>query len=316
MGMAMTVTSMTAWVRSGARPLELRQVPIPGRNPDEVLIQVTAFSLNRGEIDGEVRDQPYVPGWDVAGRVVQEASNGTGPPEGTRIVGMLMNEGAWAQFAAVPVDSLARIPDDLSVEVAVTLPTAGLTALHALALGGDLLAHRILITGASGGVGHFACQLAKHAGGHVVATARSPHQIDRLQQLGADEIAASLGEVVRHGPYDLILESLGGEALSTSLGVMAPGGTCVVLGKTAGATVSLDVEALYLASATISGLNLFRRLTMQECAAIGLHRLLVLVQQRALTPEIAQVRSWTDTPEAIALLRDRKFIGKAVLMID
>ena len=102
----------------------------------------------------------------MAGVVEQAAADGRGPPSGTRVTG-LVRSGAWAQLAAVPADRMAPIPPQVSDAQAAALPTAGLTALRVLEVGGLVLGKRVLVTGATGGVGRMAVKLA-----HLVAPAR------------------------------------------------------------------------------------------------------------------------------------------------
>src|SRR5436305_7717749 len=146
--------------RLAIKPVELRD---PDR--DEVGVRVTAISLNRGETRRalQVAEPGWRPGWDFAGVVESEAADGTGPKPGTRVVGLLPS-GAWAERVNCRSHAVAVLPDAVSDAEAATLPAAGLTAVHALRQGGLLLGRKVLVDGASGGVGHLACQLAAAAG--------------------------------------------------------------------------------------------------------------------------------------------------------
>src|SRR5262249_46520707 len=187
--------------------VELGDVPDPQPRPDEALVEVKAFSLNRGETRRLQTLAPgTVTGWDLAGPVRRQAAGG-GPPEGARVVG-LKNIGAWAELVAVKTENLAQLPEGISFEQAAALPVAGLTALRALEVAGFVLGKRVLITGASGGVGRFAIQLAKLAGAHVTALSR---RSAGLAEIGADEQIAELGP---SGPrFDVILDGVGGPVL-------------------------------------------------------------------------------------------------------
>src|SRR3978361_946189 len=155
--------------------LSIKSVPLAPAYRDEVTVRVRAISLNRGEVNRAVRsaEPGWRPGWDFAGTIEETAPDGSGPVKGTRVVGLLPS-GAWAEVIRVPKDSVAPLPDQVSDAQAATLPVAGLTALHALRQGGLLLGRKVLIDGASGGVGHLACQLAAASGaivhGHVRKT--------------------------------------------------------------------------------------------------------------------------------------------------
>ena len=129
-----------------------REVPSPAPAANEALVAVRAFGVNRGELTLVARREDWQPGQDVAGQVVQAAADGTGPQTGERVAGLAEWHG-WAETAAVPSHRLALIPDGVDFETAAALPMAGTTAANLVRAAGSLLGTRLLITGASGGVG-------------------------------------------------------------------------------------------------------------------------------------------------------------------
>ena len=138
--------------RLAIKPAELRD-----SDRDEVGVRVTAISLNRGETRRALTqaEPGWRPGWDFAGVVETEAADGSGPRSGTRVVGMLPS-GAWAERVNCRSHAVAALPDAVTDAEAATLPVAGLTAWHALRQGGMLLGRKVLVDGATGGVGHLA----------------------------------------------------------------------------------------------------------------------------------------------------------------
>lgn len=167
----------------------LADVDRPAPQPDEALVEVQAFSVNRGETF--LLENPpagWRPGKDIAGTVIKAAANGYGPAEGTRVVGHPPAAG-WAKYAAVPVPSLAELPAEIPAVTAAALPLAGLTALRLLRVAGNVTGRRILLTGASGGVGHYVTELAANAGADVTVITATPERGSRLRELGAAAVA-------------------------------------------------------------------------------------------------------------------------------
>jgi NADPH:quinone reductase-like Zn-dependent oxidoreductase len=218
----------------------------------------------------------------------------------------------------VPTDSLAELPEDISFEQAATLPVAGLTALYALEKGGGLVGKSVLITGASGGVGLFALELARLAGGHVVALVRREEHIRLVEEAGAHEVAVGEGAGAASGlgPFDLILESVGGAVLGEALGMLAPGGTCVAFGMSGGAEVTFDVRSFYFTGgASLYGFILFHEVIAKPASG-GLGRLVELVAEGRLRPRISVEASWTEVGAVAQSLLDRGYQGKAVLHVE
>jgi len=174
--------------------IAVRGVDPPQPAPDEALVEVRAISLNRGEINRlAAAADGWRPGWDIAGVVTAAASSG-GPEVGAHVVGVL-GVAAWAETVAVPVTQLAVLPDTISFVQAAALPVAGLTALRTLRLGRALLGSRVLVTGASGGVGRFAVQLAHRGGAHVTGIVGSEARAAGLRELGADAVVVGVGGI-------------------------------------------------------------------------------------------------------------------------
>ncbi|MEA2449280.1 MAG: NADPH:quinone reductase [Thermoleophilaceae bacterium] len=300
--------------RDAQSGLSRAEVPEPEPRRDEALVAMRASSLNRGEIRRlAMREPGTVPGWDVAGTVVKPAEDG-GPPEGARVVGLL-DEGAWAERVAVRIGRLAELPDEVSFSDAATLPVAGMTALRTLALGGLLLHKRVLVTGAAGGVGRLAIQLANRAGAHVTGVVGEPRRGEGLQELGANAILTGLD--AEGPPFDLILESAGGESLAAALARVGPGGTVVAFGNSSGEETRFDISSFYRRGGpTMYGFMLFDEIERGLPARPDLGLLADLVAAGELRTEVSLETSWADPDEAVAALMQRRVAGKAVLLFE
>lgn len=297
--------------------LVIRAAPAPTPAPSEAVVRVAAISLNRGETRRALQTETlWRPGWDLAGVVEQAAADGSGPQVGTRVVG-LVRTGAWAEQVAVPTSMLGELPEVVSFAQAATLPVAGLTALYALYRGGTLLNRNVLITGATGGVGDFAIQLAHLSGAHVVAHVRRSEQVAECRQAGADAVIVGddLSMAPRTGPYDLIIDSVGGKTLGSALSQLAKGGVCVALGVSAGAEVTFDASRFFpTGRTTLYGFILFEEFG-HEPASVGLARLAGLVAAGQLVPRISIEAPWTQIADVAKRLLNRAFPGKAVLQL-
>src|SRR3954462_11722095 len=222
----------------GPEPVAIREVPEPEPRPNEALVAVRAFSLNRGELRlFQVRPAGWRPGQDIAGVVLKQAADGTGPAAGTRVVALCDWEG-WAERAAVPSRRLAPLADNVSFAAAASLPVAGLTALRALRHGAPLLGKRVLITGAAGGVGNLAVQLAARSGARVTALVGSVERARVLDGLGTVEIVTGIEQA--EGRFALILEAAGGRSLKAAIDRVEAKGTVVIFGNSSGEPTEID----------------------------------------------------------------------------
>ena len=307
---------MLALVAAPRHPggLDLREVDEPLPAAGEAVVDVEAVSLNRNDVNA-IRAAPDGTrgGWDLAGTVATAAADRTGPREGARVVGLVPG-GAWAQRVAVPTGYLAPIPDALPATAAAALPAAGLTALHTLYVGGLTDGKRVLVTGAAGGVGRFAVQIAAHSGAIVTAVVASEERGAGLRDLGAEHVSIGLpGE----GEYELILESIGGESLARALGSVAPGGCVVSFGCSSGEPTTFDGPTFYRRhGARLCGFLLFDELQRTGSAV---HDLVNLADQLAtgrLDAQIGLELEWADAARAVDALLERRLVGKAVLRVE
>lgn len=279
--------------------------PIPSQH--QMLIAVEAISLNRGEVVRKEAVPGTIPGWDAAGTVLAAAADGSGSPVGTRVV--TMNKmGGFAERRLVTADQVAVIPDDVTFMDAAALPVAGLTGLGAVRAVGSVVGSRVLITGASGGVGRFATQFAHKAGAYVIASVGSVERGLGLRELGANEIVVDI-ESVKVG-IDAALDTVGGPALISAWQRLRPGGIFVSIGRAA------REDAVFKAYDTPMRDNL-RLLCYNHTGPItkDLDYLLGLVECKELDTQIDWTGPWENVGEAIRLLKERKIKGKAILTL-
>jgi NADPH:quinone reductase-like Zn-dependent oxidoreductase len=303
--------TMKAWTKSGDR-LQLAEVPIPSPASDEMLVRVDAVSLNRGEVrTAALAAEGAIPGWDVAGTVVTPSADGRGPGVGMRVAALL-NAGAWAEFARVPVASSAAIPDEVDSADAATLPIAGLTVVRAFTVAGSLLGKRVLITGASGGVGEIAIQLAAMSSATVTAITTRRERFAAIRELGAASVHSVIEEA--DGNYDLVLESVGGRSLAAAISLLAREGVVVTIGNSAEEETTFNARTLYgKGAARIYGLLIFEEIASRRVGGRELGYLLELVRRGRLRPAIEVRRRWDELPKVLEQLEKRAFAGKAVL---
>ena len=298
--------------------LKLSDAPQPVPYSNQAVVEVKAISLNLGEVR-RARNSPAGThlGWDLAGVVSEPAADGSGPQPGTRVVG-IKPAGAWAERAAVDSTMLAPIPDELDFAKAATLPVAGLTALYALEQAGQLLGRRVLVTGASGGVGQFAIQLAKLSGAEVTALIRQELYADMVRTAGADHVV--VGEraegAAAHGPFSCILESVGGQVLADALKLVGRAGVLVNYGVSAGEQATIEVGQFFRSGQTrYCGLFLFTEFGRRP-ATDGLSVLAGLAANNRLGVHVGGEGALADLPDLAERLYNREIPGKAIVHVN
>lgn len=311
---------MRAIVVDTARPSRfiVREVSDPIPAPDETIIRVLSVSINPGEVRhaSTQASDGWRPGWDFMGVVEQAARDGAGPIEGRRVVGFVEN-GSWAERIAVKPSALAELPETVSNEVAACLPVAGLTALWTLDEGGLLAGRKVLINGASGGVGHMALQIAAASAADVVAAIRTERHRSFAEQDGAGTVllTGDLASAAVDGPYDLILDSTGGPALAHALGMLTRQGVCVSFGNSSATETTFEPFDFLREGTRLVGFYLLPRL-QEGPAKHGLERLVRLVVKGVLRPRITARVSWNAVEDVSRRMMNREIVGKAVMIID
>jgi len=308
--------------------LHLAEIDRPVIGADEVLVRVHAAGLDRGTwhlmtglpyaarmVVGLRAPKSAVPGLDVAGVVVAVGSEVTRFQPGDQVFGI--SKGAFAEFAAAREDKLACKPSRLSFEQAAAVPVSGMTALRGLCDVGRLEAgQKVLIVGASGGVGTYAVQIAKALGAEVTGVC-STRKLDLVRSIGADHVIDySQDDFAKDEKrYDLILDIGGNSAPSRLRRAITPQGTLVIAGgEDAGRWIGMNRQLRALALSPFVG----QRLTTfgpKEHYTV-LERLTELIENGQLVPVIEQTYPLSDTPNAMRHLVAGRARGKLVIAVS
>jgi NADPH2:quinone reductase len=271
----------------GERWAELRDLPTPEPGPDELLVEVHAAGINRGELTlVQLRDE-FRPGQEIAGVVA------AGPRRGERVVGLADWHG-WAEYATVPEHRTVTLPDEIGFATAAALPMAGNTALNLVRLGGDLLGRNVTVTGASGGVGVIATQLARLAGANVTAV-------------------SAVTDDVPDGQH-VILESVGGASLDKAIAKVALGGLILVFGNSSKERSTIDFRDF--AGRDRVRVQTFFSAHYEHLAAENLRTLLGLVADGRLEVRVGLETPLAEVNDALDALDQRRVDGKAILTVE
>jgi alcohol dehydrogenase len=312
--------------------------PAPIAGGGEVVVEVAACAVNfhdiftRRGMPGIKIDLPIIVGSDIAGTISEIGAGVTGWSVGDRVlidpvdrakgVGMIGEtvDGGRATHVKASASQLVRVPDAVTLEQAASLPLAYGTAYRMMIRQGKVAkGDKVLILGASGGVGVGCVQLAKMVGAEVIACASTQSKLDRLKKLGADhginyiedsmlaEVKKLYGKprVGGGGGVDLAVNFTGGDTINETQRCVTAGGRIVTCGATAGYAVDLDMRFLWTFEHHMIGSN--------GWSVSDLEALLDLVAEGQLSPVIDKVFSLEETAEAERMLEDREVVGKILI---
>lgn len=304
---------MKALVAAGReqRRLAFADADEPEPAADHAVVMVAAFSVNRGETYQLEQPRPgWRPGKDIAGVVSRAAADGSGPAAGTRVVGHA-DSGGWAERVAVPTRHLAELPAEIPFVTAAALPLAGLAALRLLRVTGPLPSTTVLLTGASGGLGHYFTELAASQGALVTAVTASDDRGGRLRELGAVRVLPD----VKSAPasFDIAIDSVGGETSREVWHRLRQHGMLIWLGQAS--RVRPELDYFDWDGAMSVTIRKFNYMDAAHTVAEDLTTLVRLVAAGRLHPEIGRVDDWSGTGDAISALLSREVRGNVVLTI-
>jgi len=302
--------------------LSFQERPDPPVGDTELLVEVRAAGINRGDVmqrDGFYPAPPGfpadIPGMEVAGQVVAVGRSVTRFQPGEAVMAVV-GGGGHATRCALDETHALSVPQGTAWDEAGGFPEVFSTAYDALCTQCALApGDRVLVTGAAGGVGTAGIQLAASAGAHVVAAARHVGHFEALESLGASEVIEpdAVGE---HGPYDIVLELIGAASLPSAIAALASGGRVAVIGVGGGSRIELDLLALMGRRARISGSTLRPRARDEKAAvarAVQAHVVPLLSSGRIRVP-IAQRFEMADAAAAYQQFEAGGKFGKLVLL--
>lgn len=321
--------------------------PVPEIKPDEVLVKIKATSVNRVDIvirngyPGLNLNFPHITGGDISGiiestgndvrmfksgdrvlawpLIVREKDKWTiknrpGLSPGRKFFGMQLN-GSYAEYTAVPENSLIRLPDNVSFEDAACLPIAGLTAYHALfGVGNIQPGQNFFIWGGTSGLGTIAVQLAKSAGAKVFATGGNDEKMEFVKNLGADyvfnhyenkNILNEVLDITNGTGIDVVLDYVGPDSYETSFNMLTNGGKLLWCGMITGRETTVSIHQTYFRHLSIMGLFLGEKFELEA--------LLKFISERKIKPVIHKRLELQNAGEGHTLMESGKIIGKVIL---
>ncbi|MBE2278079.1 MAG: NADPH:quinone oxidoreductase family protein [Rhodobacteraceae bacterium] len=305
----------------------LASVPDPRPGPGEALVRVAAAGLNFADLlmaQGRYQDRiapPFVPGLELAGTVEALGPGTTGPAPGTRIAAHVRH-GAFARYAAIPVDRLVAIPDDMPFATAAGFLIAYGTSHLALNEARLARGETLFVTGAAGGVGLTAVEIGHRMGARVVASVRGPAKAALARAAGADAVIDSdtpdLKSALRNlGGIDVTYDTVGGPGFDAALRATRPGGRMLAIGFAGGEVPQVPLNQLLVRNVTVIGMWWGGYLTFAPGRLVAsLDALMDLWREGRLRPHVSAVLPFDRLPDGLEMLRNRSATGKVVIAMD
>jgi NADPH:quinone reductase-like Zn-dependent oxidoreductase len=286
----------------GSEALRLEEIAVPDLAPGDALVRIHAAAITKDELEWPLDRLPAIPSYEVSGMVVAVTPDVDVVTVGEAVYALadFGRDGAAADYAAVAAELLAPKPRILDDVQSAAIPLPALSAWQGLFDHGGLEAgQRVLITGAAGGVGHLATQLARHRGAHVIGTA-SPAGVDAARGFGAHEVidGSDLGSL---DPVDLVFDTVGGATLAASPAVIRPGGRLVSVAEE---TPEIPAEAKIETSYFVVEPNRAQLIELTRLADAG-----------DLVPSIDSVFPLADARSAFERIQASGKRGKVVLRV-
>lgn len=319
----------------GPDVLKLEETSSPDPAPDELLVDVEAFALNRadllqrrGEYPSPEGTRSDIPGLEFAGTVARPAETDENFSEGDRVFGLLAGAG-YAERVTVPANHAMGVPDPLDFEEAAAVPEVFVTSYDALVRQGNLgLGDTCLIHAAGSGVGTAVLQLADLVGASTIFGTASRPKLERIEELGfrldepinyeEESFGERVSTVTNGEGVDLILDVIGAPYWEENVRSLRPEGRIILLGLLGGDSVEADLKSLLLNRARVYGSTLRMRTDREKAKLIEsfVDEVLPHFERGALQPVVDRVMSWTGIAEAHRIMENNENTGKIVLRVD
>ncbi|OPC76915.1 NADPH:quinone oxidoreductase [Embleya scabrispora] len=309
----------------GPEVLEWIDVEDPRPAPGEVVVDVSASALNRADVMQRWGLYPLAPGTspypglEISGRISAVGGGVTGRRVGDEVCALLTG-GGYAQKVAVPAGQLLTVPRGVGLVEAAALPEAAATVWSNLVMTAGLTAgETLLVHGGGGGIGTFAIQVAKALGARVVTTVGGPEKAAQARELGADvTIDYRTEDFAEQGPYDVILDVVGGGYLERNVRSLAADGRLVVIGLQDGLEGSLNLADLVFKRLSVHGTTLRTRSAVQKAAIVAdvQRHVWPMIESGAVRLVVDRTLPMSQAAEAHRVMESGGHTGKIVLVND